>query len=386
MSHAQPQLHRLPVLALALTAFTASFAQTAQPTAKADTALKAELMETVTKLASPEFKGRDAAMRETVVKYLGEAFQKAGLKPVGKDFARPFKSKDGDGVNVVGMIPGSDAKLKDEHLLIGAHWDHLGQKGDQIFPGAGDNASGVATILATAKRVALAKPKHTILVVAFDLEEKGLVGSNAYAEDPALPLAKCDGALIIDILGRKGLGMLDDYLFVTGWEWTPDALDLTQAAAKTSGLTLAHFGSDIPGDRSDFAAFRNKKVPYLFFSVGEYPEYHQPSDTADKLDGELFARQATLIGDIFRRWDGTTKRWTIRSTAQINPLEFRAFADLCKAVSTAAGSMLPEPMRAEIAQLESWSRALSEKKEIAAEERDRLVESARMMQAQMQGH
>lgn len=370
-------------LLVSVTAAQAPATASPPAAAKVDEKLKGELIATVTRLASPEFKGRDAAMRDVVTKYLAESFQKAGLEPVGKDYFRPFKSKSGDGVNVIGRIPGTDPKLKERHVLIGAHWDHLGHRDEQIFAGAGDNASGVATIIATAARLAAAKPKHTILVAAFDLEEQGDLGSYAYADDPALPLDTCDGALIIDMLGRKGMGMLDNYLFVTGWEWTPDALELTQAAAKASGLTLGHFGSDIADDRSDFVAFRNKKVPFLFFSVGEYPEYHQPGDTVDKIEGDLFARQAALIADVFTRWDGVAKRWAFRADAEINPIEFRSFADLCLDITKAAGPLLPEPMQAQIADLEEWSRGLSEKKEITPEDRNRLVTTARLMQSQL---
>lgn len=369
-------------VAMLLASPVPAFAQATQSAAPAVSTEKA-LSAVVTRLASAEFQGRGAATRGPVTEYLALQFSEAGLQPSGTSFLLPFTAGEQTGVNVVGMLPGTDPELARRHLIVGAHWDHLGGAKDAYFPGAGDNASGVAALIAAARSMKDAKPRHTLVFIAFDLEEQGLLGSLAYAQEPALPLDRCDGAIVLDILGCKGLGLLDDYLFATGWEWTPEALDIAVPAAEERDLVLRCFGSDIPGDRSDFVAFRNAKVPYLFFSTGEFLDYHKPSDTADKLDYGLLARQAACIGDVLRGWDGVDERWEFRAQQQALPIEFLATADLCVDMLQAVGPLLPEPLQKQLLELEKWSRGVADEGEVAPAERQRLVQELQALTRQL---
>lgn len=377
---------RLPAIAFRIVALLASstlaFGQAAQTVPPA-APLAQELSAVVTRLASAEFQGRGSATRAAVTEYLARAFAEAGMQPCGTSFLVPFTAGELAGVNVVGMLPGTDSELSSRHLIVGAHWDHLGAANEVYFPGAGDNAAGVAAVIGVARAMRDAKPRHTLVFIAFDLEEKGLLGSFAYAQKPVLPLERCDGAIVLDILGCKGLGLLDDYLFATGWEWTPELLEIVTPAAKERDLVLGCFGSDIPGDRSDFVAFRNAKVPFLFFSTGEFVDYHKPTDTAEKLDYGLLARQATCVSDVLRDWDAVETRWEFRAEQQELPIEFLSFADLCRDMLQAVGLLLPEPLQKQLLELEKWSRGVADKGEVAPGDRQRLAQAIRSLLQQL---
>src|SRR5262249_17341258 len=124
------------------------------------------------------------------------------------------------GRNVAAILPGSDPHLRDEWILLSAHFDHLGQFKGQFFPGADDDASGVAMLLEVAERFALQKekPRRTMLFIAFDQEESGLLGSTHFAAHPPLPFPKLKAALTADMIGRSMANLMDEYVFALGSE------------------------------------------------------------------------------------------------------------------------------------------------------------------------
>lgn len=213
-----------------------------------------------------------------------------------KNTVREVKSK-----NVVAKLPGSDAKLKDEYVVYTAHWDHLGKdpslKGDQIFNGAIDNASGVASILEIAKafKAATPAPKRSILFLAVTAEEKGLLGAKYYAENPLYPLKKTLADINID--GINQWGRTKDIVLVGLGNSTLD--DITkQVADEQGGRSIAADPEPEKGFyyRSDHFEFAKQGVPALDTDAGvqfigkppayaqqkrdEYTEkdYHQVSD------------------------------------------------------------------------------------------------------------
>src|SRR5690349_41683 len=152
------------------------------PYAKAEAELSeditvAELRAHVYRLASPEFLGRKGPGAARTARHLAAAFERLKLQPAfGDSYFQPIPWLLGDdpkesfiGRNVGAVLPGSDPKLKDEWVLLSAHFDHLGKQGDQLFPGADDNATGVAMLLEVAERFALRKekPRRTVVFVAF---------------------------------------------------------------------------------------------------------------------------------------------------------------------------------------------------------------------------
>jgi hypothetical protein len=256
-------------------------------------------------LASPELGGRRGEGSRKAGEYLQQHFATLGLPPLFKDGyfqAVPGADLGGNaripaGRNVGAIVPGSDPKLRDEYILLGAHYDHLGTSGDMIFYGADDNASGTAMLMEVARVLAESpvKPKRSVILVGFDLEERMLWGSRWFVNHSPVPLEKIKCVLIADMIGRS-LGDLDlKTVFVMGSEHSPELVGALDAVAPPPGLNVARLGIDLIGVRSDYGPFWNEQVPFLFFSSGQHPDYHKPTDTADKIDWEQTTLISTLI-------------------------------------------------------------------------------------------
>lgn len=220
--------------------------------------------------------------------------------------------------NVIGVLEGTDRALKNEAIVIGAHYDHLGrggpgslaESGGEIHHGADDNASGVAAIIELA-RLFRSEPgaaatgsrnKRTLIFIAFSGEEEGLFGSNFYVNNPIFPLDKTVAMINLDMVGRLNENKLTIGGIGTAAEWkqTVESANINPAAvipgsAAHGGAT--HIKTDVPPlnkfnlqlsedgfGPSDHSSFYGKKVPVLFFFTGTHNDYHKPSDTADKIN------------------------------------------------------------------------------------------------------
>ncbi len=251
-----------------------------------------ELKAHVYRLASPEFLGRKGPGGQRAADHIAELFRKAGLAPAfGESYFQQIPWNVGDkggfvGKNVAAMIPGSDPTLRDEWVLLSAHYDHLGVKNDKLYPGADDNAAAVAMLVEVAEAFVRAptKPKRTILFVSFDLEEQGLQGSTHFAAHPPLPLSKLKTFVTADLLGRAMAGVMDEYVFVLGSESSPALRKLLADVPPEDGLKVGRLGADLVGTRSDYGPFRDRKVPFLFLTTGTHADYHRPTDLPDKID------------------------------------------------------------------------------------------------------
>jgi peptidase M28-like protein/PDZ domain-containing protein len=194
------------------------------------------------------------------------------------------------GVNVVGILPGTDPAVSGEAIVLGAHYDHLGRSGSDVYHGADDNASGTAVVLSLARAFAAAGGSpRTLVVVLFGAEEMGLVGSGHYVKQPAWPLERTAAMLNFDMVGR----MRDGKLSIGGAD-TGDRLRrvLADAVAGVPGVVADIRGT--PHAPSDHARFYAAGTPVLFFHTGTHADYHRPSDTADKLNAEGMARIAAV--------------------------------------------------------------------------------------------
>ena len=191
--------------------------------------------------------------------------------------------------NVIMFLPGEDEKLKDQYLIIGAHFDHLGMGGSgsrvrdtvAIHHGADDNASGVACAMEIVERFALTPKSHrrSIIFAAFSGEESGLLGSKHFTENPPVDLSKVNAMINLDMVGRlSDSGSLQ----VGGIGTSPVLRDLVVSLADTNtmNLSLTEEGSG----PSDHSAFYGKDIPVLFFTTGAHLDYHTPYDTWDKLN------------------------------------------------------------------------------------------------------
>jgi hypothetical protein len=213
--------------------------------------------------------------------------------------------------NVIGVLDGSDPILKNENIIIGAHYDHLGRGGEgslapkpgEIHHGADDNASGTAGLIELA-RLFSAQPtklKRTLIFIAFGGEEEGLLGSNYYVNHPLAPLATTVGMINMDMIGR----MRDRKLIIGGVGTAKEWRGLIEPE-KSFQLTLNEDGVG----PSDHSSFYLKQVPVLFFWTGTHNDYHKPSDTWDKINYTDEAKILSFVARIVRDIDGADKRLT----------------------------------------------------------------------------
>ncbi len=232
--------------------------------------------------------------------------------------------------NVIGFLPGSDPKLKDEIIVIGAHYDHLGRfdesapdrvdflRGSSLAPqsrephrGADDNASGTAGVLEIAQQLAAQRKhlKRSVLFVAFSGEEMGLLGSKHFVENPPVLLKNIVAMLNMDMIGR----MKEDKLNVLGVGTSPTWKDLLNAANDSLNLVL-QFNDQGPGP-SDQTSFYNKDIPVLHFYTGGHPDYHKPSDEAYKINADGEARVVTLVARVALKLADASPRLAFTKTA-----------------------------------------------------------------------
>lgn len=185
--------------------------------------------------------------------------------------------------NLVGVIPGSDPVLKDEYVIVSAHYDHIGRTSQGVVvPGANDNASGTAGILEAARLLIASSPHRSILFLAVSGEELGLYGSKAFVNSPPVPLEQIVADINLDMIGRGAPG---------AYHVTPAALPNkvttlvrdARRAADFHGIPLSA-GIDPYYAYSDQYSFGVKGIPTIFFHDGEDTDYHIPTDTADKID------------------------------------------------------------------------------------------------------
>ena len=257
-----------------------------------------ELSDHVKFLAQPALKGRKPGTIGSwnARRYIKKRFETYGLIPWGK--SKGYEQSFGLGTNLIGVLPGEDDTLADEIVLVCAHYDHLGtDKKGKPYLGAGDNASGVSALLEIAERLALGgrRPRRSVAFAAFDSEEMFCLGAFAFTCREDFDKKKIVAVVNIDILGRDFFDVMDNTLFAVGTEHYPGIReDILQAAAEAQ-LRVLPLGTDVVGPRGDHVAFESMQVPCLFFSSGQYKDYHKTTDTPDKLDYAEMRRQTKLI-------------------------------------------------------------------------------------------
>ncbi|HEY8470134.1 MAG TPA: M28 family peptidase [Longimicrobiales bacterium] len=240
--------------------------------------------------------------------YIAASFRRMGLQPAGENgtyfqdvplaSATNPHAPGGTGRNVVARLEGRDPALRDEAIVIGAHYDHLGRGGfgslapdarDAVHNGADDNASGVAALLAVAERLAADPPARSVIFVAFTGEESGLLGSAHYTAHPAVPLERTRAMLNMDMVGRLGAGPLIVYGTGTAAEWD----GILDAAASAAGIELAR-KEDGYGP-SDHTSFYLKDIPVLHFFTNTHDDYHRPSDDWERIDVRGIERVVAVV-------------------------------------------------------------------------------------------
>ena len=217
--------------------------------------------------------------------------------------------------NVVMVLPGEDEQLKNEYIIIGAHFDHLGIGGSGsssravdtvgIHHGADDNASGVAMMLELAEKFAKTKDSHkrSIICIAFTGEEEGLLGSKHFTETPGIDLSKVNAMINLDMVGRMNE---TNNLQISGAGTATGLKDLIYSKSDTSVIKLTL--SDEGYGPSDHSSFYGKNIPVLFYFTGAHLDYHTPADTYDKINYNGMVKISGLIFNMARELASSTAR------------------------------------------------------------------------------
>ncbi len=205
--------------------------------------------------------------------------------------------------NVIMLLPGEDELLKNEYLIIGGHFDHLGMGGPSsragdtvaVHHGADDNASGVGEMIELAEKFALTKGSHgrSIIFAAFSGEEMGLLGSKYFTENPLVDLTMVNAMINLDMVGR----LRDSTALQIGGAGTAEGLkDIIKSLSDTGIIKLAI--SEEGSGPSDHSSFYSKNIPVLFFSTGAHLDYHTPRDTWDKINYPGMVKVSDLVFNI----------------------------------------------------------------------------------------
>jgi hypothetical protein len=261
----------------------------------------------VATLASPAMAGRRGEGARRAAEHLVTAFRELGLEPLFEgSYEQAVPGEEPGqvlGSNVGARLVGTDPQRSDEWIVLSAHYDHLGIRAGRLYPGADDNASGVAMMLEVARalREAPERPRRSVMFVAFDLEETGLLGSRYFVAHPPVPLEQIKLFVTADMIGRALGGVCRSSVFVMGTEHAPALRPWLERTANGAPLTLGMIGSDIlVVNRSDYGPFRARKIPYLFFSTGENPCYHSPEDKPETIDYPKLTAISRLILGVVR--------------------------------------------------------------------------------------
>lgn len=222
--------------------------------------------------------------------------------------------KETQAFNVIGVLPGNDPKLKDEYIVIGAHYDHLGKGGrtsldpysKKIHYGADDNASGSSALIELARQFASDKKnRRTILFMGFGAEEEGLIGSKHYVNNPIFPIDKTVAMFNMDMIGR-----LTDGKLTVGGVGSAEGFRAMVEAANGNGPSQ-RFNLQLNEDGfgpSDHASFYGRQIPVLFFFTGTHTDYHKPSDTADKVNYQGLVKIADFVSGLLNKIDSADAR------------------------------------------------------------------------------
>lgn len=256
------------------------------------------LMADVTALSADAMQGRGFGQPggEMARDYIIAGFQAAGVEPLNAEWLLPFtapasahRSQAIEGANIAAAIRGTDDP--DHWIVVSAHYDHEGVQGGQIYNGADDNASGTAALLELARMLRDHPPRHSVLLLALDGEEAGLLGARAFTANPPIPLDNIMLNINLDMIARGDNGIL----WVVGTRLYPALTPVIDGLPQQAGIER-RYGYDDPAVRgrnnwvnlSDQAAFHAQGVPFVFFSVDDHPDYHQPTDDADRINAAWY--------------------------------------------------------------------------------------------------
>ncbi|MDM1065525.1 M28 family peptidase [Myroides odoratimimus] len=269
-------------------------------------------------LASEEFEGRRTGEpgQKKATEYITNFYKKRNitypkqadgyLQPVPSAFMRNSMMRLKDSENIMAFIEGSEKP--EEVLVISAHFDHMGILLDKIYYGADDNGSGTVAVMELARvfkdlESKGIKPKRSILFLHVTGEEFGLFGSEYYVQNPIIPLENIVANINIDMIGRTSdkYKKDGDYIYVVGADRLSKELHQMseQSNANSVNIDLDYTYNDVNHPeqiyyRSDHYSFAKHNIPAMFYFNGTHADYHQPTDTYDKIEFELMKKRTQL--------------------------------------------------------------------------------------------
>ena len=259
----------------------------------------AKLQAEVELLSTDALAGRRPGFRGDAItrRYLEERFACLELTPLDQGcYAQPFANDDGDqSANIIGYIAGTDPQVADEIIVVGAHHDHLGEEGGEVFNGANDNVSGVVALLAAieAFRRDGVEPRRTVVFIAFGSEETGLEGAYHFTTNPPaeFPLADVVYMINLDMLGTYDVvGGVDAFGTFAG---TPGR-EILEALLQDLPELNAVLGVASPEGDSDYDPFCAEGIPYVYFETFDPPCWHEPCDDPPRMDYPHMSQLARL--------------------------------------------------------------------------------------------
>jgi len=252
------------------------------------------------------------------------------LDGITMNVAAPFEVSEHTPPNVVALVRGSDPQLRDEYIVYSAHFDHVGvgipdESQDSIYNGADDNASGTAVLLETAAAFASldVPPARSVLFLAVSGEEKGLLGSQYYSENPTVPIENIIMNINLDMVGRNH----PDTVIGIGRQYTNLGPLTDRVIREHPDLGFTVIEDPVPEEqgffRSDHLHFVNKDIPAIFFSAGfDHEDYHRPSDEVHLIDSDKAARVGRMVFHLGALIAGGTvdPEWTEGGLAEVRQI------------------------------------------------------------------
>jgi len=279
-----------------------------------------DILEHIKYLSSDELEGRYPGSKgsDLAIDYIATDYKRSRLSSLGSDDYLQFfdfTNQQGEKIkipNVVGMVPGTT--LKDEYIVIGAHFDHLGYGGahsgslemnsSAIHNGADDNASGIAGMLELASKLSSErkKIKRSLIFIAFNAEEQGIFGSKYFVKNSPVNTSNIITMINLDMIGRLNNLSLN----ISGTGTSPLFNNILDKISKKHYLNINKnpegFGP------SDHSSFYSNNIPVLFFFTGGHSDYHKPSDDWNKINSSGQKKIVDMIYDVVLEIDNNTKR------------------------------------------------------------------------------
>ena len=285
---------------------------------------RAQLMDDVEILSAPAFEGRRTGAPGSLKarQWLVDAFRNIGLVSGGTDgYVQPFTFRARgagapqpgdrpDGVNyaaanVIGRVPGRETGART--FVVTAHYDHLGIRDGVAYLGADDNASGTAVLLAAARHFVRNRPRHPLVFAALDAEELGQRGAGALLDSALLPRGAVAMNINLDMVSRNDR----NEIYAAGTSHAPWLRPLLLDVQARASVNI-RFGHDRPAGRSgiedwthssDHGPFHDAGIPFVYFGVEDHPDYHEATDTADRIGERFYGDVADMIIEALRTFD-----------------------------------------------------------------------------------